>query len=212
MNEELATILALRRVMEASTEGEGIARALVEELGGSRPRGSDVARMLLLGYPFRSALEQFIERAPEEVAMLASLLVAAPSSSAEMVGRNGSAFGAILERWVKARENARIEQKVHQFRSVVTSGVLGAVTAMISSLGPLVGTLSFAAGAPAAAPGDLLWAAAALAGLASAMLGLFMSGRRFFVNVFVTLAVFCFVAVLAAPLADVSSVTLWGVK
>lgn len=212
MKEDISAVISLRKVMEASAEGEGIARALVEEFRGSKPPGVGVARMLLLGLPLRSALDSYRERSSEEAGMLASLLTVAESSSATLVGRNGAFLGRTLETWIKLKENARMEQKVHRLRSVITSGVLGAVTAMVSSLGPLVGSLSFTSGVPAPDPQILTLAAAVMAGIASMMLGLYMSGRGFFVNVAVTLSVFAVVTAVAGPLVNVPTVALWGVK
>lgn len=143
--------------------------------------------------------------------MLASLIVAAPRSSAAAVGASGQALAASLEAWVKARESRRLERRVLRFRSVVTSGVLGAVTAMVATLGPLVGTLGFQGGPPVD-PVPLLVGAASMAAISSAMLGIFMSGKGFVTNVAVTLGVFAAVAAFASPLANVPSVVMWGVK
>jgi hypothetical protein len=211
MNPDLSTILSLRRVLESTKEGKGVARSLVEEMGRMSPLGRTVARLILLGYPLQSALSPLVEGNSQEVSMLSSLLGSAPRSSATLVGRNGEAFSHTLERWVKVRENRILEQKVFRFRSILASGVLGAVTAMISSLGPVVGNLSLSGGAPVDASA-LAYAAAAMTIISSGMLGLFMSGRRFFVNIAVSLAVFALVSLVAAPLANVPSVDLWGVK
>ena len=144
--------------------------------------------------------------------MLASLVVSAPRSSSVMIGRSGAILADTLERWVKAKEGAKLQQKALAFRSLVTCGVLGAVTAMLASLGPLVNGLNFT-GTPSALGADaLLYAAAGLTGISSGMLGLFVSGRRFYLNVTVALGVFGVVITLASPLASVSAVSLWGIK
>ncbi|MDE1852713.1 MAG: hypothetical protein KGI38_03075 [Thaumarchaeota archaeon] len=211
MNPDLSTILSLRRVLESASEGEGMARSFVEGLGDVRPLGSESARLLLLGYPIPLALRPLVEGSSDEVSMLAALIVSAPRSSTSLVGKSGSAFAVTLERWIKARENGLLEQKVMRFRSLVTSAVLGAVTAMVASLGPIVGSLNFGTGT-AADPGSLIYAGAAMVTVSSGMLGIFMSGKNFFVNVALSLAVFALVAAVASPLASVPSVRLWGVK
>ncbi len=211
MNPELSTVLALRRVLESAGSGMGMSQSIVKGLSSVSPKGKDVARLLLLGFPLAVALRPLTEGRSDEVAMLASLIVSTPRSSATLVGRSGEELADTLERWVKLKENRRMEQKVMRFRSVVTSGVLGAVTAMVASLGPLVGSLNFAAPVAQSASG-LLPAAAGMTAISSAMLGLFMSGRGMFVNVGVALAVFAAVSTVASPLASVPSVTLWGVK
>ena len=185
--------------------------SLVKVLRGTDAPGRETARLLLLGNPIPAAVRPMVEGSGAEVAMLASLIVASPGSSAPVVGRSGGATARTLERWVKARENRALERKVIRFRGLVTSGVLGAVTAMVAALGPLVGSLSFVGGA-VAGPGALGIGAAAMAAVSSGMLGLYTSGRSLYANVAVTLAVFALVWGAASPLGGASAVGLWGVK
>jgi hypothetical protein len=212
LSSDLSMVRSLRRALDSAGEGRGMARSVVEELRHSPPLGSDAARMLLLGYALRPSLRSLVESASEETAILASLIVAAPESSAPMVGKGGEELAGTLERWVKARENRKLERKVMRFRGVVTSAVLGAVTSMIAALGPLVGSLNFTGGAPSVDPLTLLAGAGAMAAISSAMLGLYMSGRGFLVNVAVTLGVFIIVGAVATPLATLPSAVMWGIK
>ncbi|MDE1858411.1 MAG: hypothetical protein KGI26_05040 [Thaumarchaeota archaeon] len=211
MNQDLGRIQSLRRVLEAVGQGSGVSRSIVVVMGKGGVPGRDTARLLLLGNPIRSAMAPLVEASGEEVSMLASLIVAAPKSSAPLVGRSAGAVARTLERWVEARENRALEQKVLRFRSLVTSAVLGAVTSMLATLGPLVGSLGFVGG-EATGPGALVYGAAAMAAIGSGMLGAFMSGSRFYVNVAVCLAAFGLVWAAASPLGSVSAVGLWGVK
>ena len=211
MNSELTTIYSLRRVLESAGEGMGMAHSLVKELRNLHPSGCETARLLLLGHPLNISLRPLTECESEEVSMLASLIVSAPSSSTASIGKNGEAFARTLEGWVRARENGKLEQKVHRFRSMITSVVLGAVTAMIASLGPLVGDLDLT-GVTHPSSTALLYGAAGFAAIGSAMLGLFMSGRRFYANAAVSLLAFAAVSYLATPLANVPSIGLWGIK
>lgn len=199
-------------MLESVGEGRGVALSVVEELRSAPDPAPDAARKLLLGYPLRASLRLLSESGTDEVAMLASLVVAAPRSSAALVGEKGEELAATLERWVKARDNRRLEQKALKFRSVVTSGVLGAVTAMLASLGPLVGSLNLGGGAPPGDPSAFLAGAAVMAAIGSAMLGLFVSGKGFLLNVAVTMGAFAVVSAFAFPLANVSVATMWGVK
>lgn len=212
MNRDLALVLSLRKVLESAGEGKGVARSVVESLGRGPPEGSAAARLLLLGHPLGRAMRPLAESPVTEVAMLSSLIVAAPTSSASLVGRSGEALAGTLERWVKARETRKLEQRVLRFRSLVTSGVLGAVSGMLASLGPVVGNLDFAGSAPAADPAVLLAGGAAMAAISSAVLGLYTSGRGFLWNVAVTLALFALVGAVATPLASFGPPIAWGVK
>jgi hypothetical protein len=83
---------------------------------------------------------------------------------------------------------------------------------MVASLGPLVGSLDFTGTSQLTGSTTLLYSAAGLTAISSCMLGFFMSGRSFYVNVVVALGVFALVSTLASPLANVSTVSLWGVK
>jgi hypothetical protein len=206
MRAELDAMHSLGRALKSAGEGKGLARSVAEELRMAGPLGEEGARRILLGHPLERALIPLMEGGGEEVSMLASLVVSAPRSSAPLVGRSGESLAVTLERWVKARENEVLEQKVVRFRSLVTSAVLGAVMGMLAALGPMVGGIGTGAGT--GGTGALLYGAAALTGLGSGMLGAYMSGRRFFVNVALSLAVFAAISAAAAPLAALSPVTM----
>jgi hypothetical protein len=212
MNSESVTVLAFKKVLESAGDGMGLARAVAKELRGIRPFGSEAARLILLGFPLPVALRPLIQSGREEGAMLASLIVSAPRSSSTIIGRSGTILAGTLEKWVEARESGTLQQKAMRFRSLVTSGVLGAVTAMIASIGPLVGSLDFNGASTVVDPTTFLYCAAGLTGMSSFMLGLFMSGRGFYLNMAVSLGVFALVSLLASPLATIPSITLWGVK
>ncbi len=209
MNPDLFLVRSLRRILESASDGKGMAQSVVEELRLSPLPWSRAAKMTLLGYPLRTSMEAILDSTSAEAAMLASLIVASPRSSALLVGRRGEVLAGTLERWVKAKENRKLEEKVMRFRSMVTSGVLGAVTAMIASLGPLVGGLNFAGTAPPLDPTALLVGGAAMAAIGSGVLGFYMSGRGFPVNVAVTLGVFGLVSAAASPLGGLTPATLW---
>jgi hypothetical protein len=211
MNSDLSAIFSLRRVLESAGDGMSMSRSLVKELRGLQPLGNESARMLLLGFPLAAALKPLARSRSEEVSMLASLMLTTPRSSSTLVGKSGGALAGTLERWVKARENGRMEQKVQRFRGLITSAVLGAVTAMIASLGPLVANLNLT-GATLAYPGTLIYAAAGYVAIGSGMLGLFMSGRGFYVNIAVSMMVFAIVGTLASPLANIPLTNPWVVK
>ena len=212
MNTELVRILALKKVLESASEGMGMAQAVARELRRAEPLGRESARLVLLGHSLAFALRPLVESGCEEVSMLASLIVSAPKSSSTMIGRSGGILAGTLERWVKAKESGKLQQKALRFRSLVTCGILGAVTAMVASVGPLVGSLDLTGTPPPTSSATLLYSASALAAISSGMLGLFMSGRSFYLNVAVTLGVFILVSAIASPLANVPTVSLWGVK
>ena len=212
MNDELATISSLKKVLESAGAGEGIARALVREIRGMGPEGAAVARMILIGYPISISLGPLVKSKSEEVSMLSALVGSATKSSSTLVGKKGRTFAAVLERWAKMKENEKLEIRVQAFRALLTSGVLGAVTAMLASLGPLVASLNFVEGTPPVAAGSLLLAAGGMTAISSGMLGFFMSGRRFYINVLVALTMYAIVSSVASPLVSFSAPSPWGIK
>lgn len=208
---DLDLVLALRRVLESASEGRGVAHSLVAELPTSGSHGADIARRVLLGFPPEVSMRPTAKGVSEEVAILTQLITQAASSSALLIGAGGAELSFTLEKWVKLREARRIESRVVWFRSVITSGVLGAVTAMIGSLGPVLGSLDFLhPQAPKAT--DVVYAAAALAIVSSTMLGISLAGRKFYVNVAVTMVVFSAVDLLVSPLVNSFGGILWGIK
>jgi len=212
MNQDYLTVLALRKVLESASDGMGLARSVASELSGVGPLGGETSRLILLGFPLPLALRPISMGRSEEASILASLIVSAPRSSTTLVGRSGTALAGTLEKWIRAKESSRLQQKALRFRSLITSAILGAVTAMVASLGPLVSNLNFMAAVPASSPAVLLCCAGAMAGISSAMLGLYMSGRGFYLNLIATLGAFTLVGLLASPLAGMSAAGLWGVK
>jgi hypothetical protein len=155
---------------------------------------------------------QLLSSGGEESRMLAALIVRGAKGDTPVAGRKGEQISSSLEKWVRARESRRMEEKVMRFRGFVMTGVLGAVAAMVSSMGPLVSGLSFAGGPAPASPTLLKECAASMAALSSAMLGLYISGWRGIMNAALSLAVFALVSTSVAPLASVPLQGLGAIK
>ncbi len=196
---------SLRRSMEFAGNGMGVAESLVRSLAAAGPEGKKVARSVLLGFPASMSVRPLLLGDSAEVAMLASLVCASARSSSLSIGKNGERLSHILEAWVKDRENRTMEERVQRFRSLVASCVMGAVCAMIGSLGPLLGSLydiTLAAPAPPHGANLALAAGAAMTAISSAMLASFASERRIYINVILALASFGVVCLLAMPLTS----------
>jgi len=131
MNADFDTMLALKKVLESASYGMGMSQSVARELGTVRTIGSESARLVLLGYPLHEAMSPLVESGSEEVSMLASLIVSVPRSSSVMVGKSGGILADTLDRWVKTKESEKLQQKALRFRSLITCGVLGAVSAMV---------------------------------------------------------------------------------
>lgn len=212
MNSELRTLFSLRMTSTAMGEGSGLAGALVKTFRNEKGELRSIARKTLLGYPPGLSLAPLVSSNSAEIAMLSSLIATAAAGSTEAVGRKGEGLSLTLERWLKAREGRRLQQRVYGFRGLIVSAVLGGVTGMVSSLGPIVGGLSFSGPPVLVDPAAIQLFAGGMASLSSAMLGLFISGRGFLVNVGITIVIFGIVSSVVAPLAAVAVPIPWGIK
>jgi hypothetical protein len=209
---ELEVLLSLRTVLAEMASGRGVAGALVTVFSPKRLGLGGVARATLLGYPPRVSMKPLMQAEGPDVAMLASLIVEGAKGDVGFVGKKGVGLSLGLEKWVKAREGRRMEQNVMRFRSLIVSGVLGAVLAMVSAVGPMVGGLGFTAQSSPLDPTLIRATAGAMACLGSAMLGMFMSGRGLLLNVGATLLAFGVASAAVAPLASFGGQSLWGIK
>ncbi|QQG49152.1 MAG: hypothetical protein HY247_02235 [archaeon] len=210
MDPDLELVRSLRKVLEMAASGRGIGASVVAELGRSR-RGEAAAREVLLGHPYQGALWGVLGGG-HEVSTMLSLISTAEVSSVPLVAESAKGLAATVERWLKAKENARLESRVMVFRSAIASGVIGAVTAMIASLGPVVSSLDLHGQASRPDPASILLGAFALATIGSAFLGAFVSGKKFIVSVCITTVTFASVALLAAPISTVAPTIPWAVK
>lgn len=210
MNREFATLLRMRAVFRASGFGRGLAAALVEAFS-SADGEEDVARAVLLGMPPSVALAPLLGGGNAELATLASLLVNSAGASTRLIGSRGEDISVTVERWLKRSEARRAERRVMQTRGLIMSGVLGAVVSILASLGPLVGDVGFLWTGSAIPAGALLVPCAAMVAVSSTMLGLFMSGRSFYVNVLAAMALYVAAAVAIAPLASVATLQPLGI-
>ena len=212
MNRTLERLLLLRRVFTHAREGKGLATALVETFRAGDSESREVARRILLGFRVRDALEPISGGKSREISVLAGLLAGSPASSAQVVGRKGERLSMMFERWLKLKETRVMEQRVMQMRGHLMAAVMGAVVAMLASLGPLVSGLTFSQAPQSTGAGTLLLWSGILVGTSSATLGIFMSGKRFYVDVLVAMAAFALSAAAVAPLASVPVVGLWAIK
>ena len=189
----------------------GVCQSLVRELGDAGPAGEEVRRRVLLGLSPGFALLPVSNGRSAEASMLASLVLSSRNSSVVTTGRKGETLSNLAERWVKARENQRLEARVRRARSMLASAVDGAVCSMIATIGPLLGSLANIATPSTMAPGSLLYPGAAMALISSGLLGVYTSGRGFYLNAAVTGAVYLFVSLAVAPLAIIPS-SIWAIK
>src|SRR5215467_3342564 len=200
MNETLALIYSLRKVLESIIGGKGVASSLATELRGVRS-GREVSKSILLGFPVDLSLRTIAER-KDESALLASLVAMSSRSSVFYVGKKGEELSHILERWVKEKETRILTERVSRFRGLIISGVLGGVMAMLASVGPLLGSLALLNGQ--SPPQSMVWTSATMTLVSSGTLGLFLSGRKLYLNVLASALTFSALTLLVGPLMTVT--------
>ena len=212
MNKRLARLQLMKRVLASISAGRGVSTSIVLALRRGDGVEKEAARRVLLGFPPSRSMASIVSDQSRELGMLGSLVTMASSSNAVAIGKKGTDLSAILERWLKAGEERAMEAKVFQMRGLIMSAVLGALMATVSSVGPLVATTNFlTAGTPASAP-SLYYVSGAMVAVSSSMLGLFLSGRRFYINLGLALGVYAVASFASAPLSSVPTVNLWGIK
>jgi hypothetical protein len=203
LTDELDLLRALRKVLESAGNQGGVAESVVRELKTAGPDGAKSASGVLIGLPLRTSLAPLVSGRSREVSMLASLVAASGKSSAPMAGKQGKELSHILERWIKWRENRKLEDRVFRFRGLIASAVLGAVTGMIAALGPALSSLQLltrGAGV-GSGPGAVPLAAATMSMVSAALLGQFTAGRGFYLNAMASAAAFAVVWEAVSPLA-----------
>ncbi|MDV3277416.1 MAG: hypothetical protein LYZ69_02985 [Nitrososphaerales archaeon] len=212
MNRDLARLLLLRHVLDSVSSGRGVSASIVKSLGAGGKEERAAARKVLLGHPPAVSLAALVSDEARELSMLASLIVNASRSSARVMGQKGEALATVLEGWLKAREARLLEGRVLQLRGYIMCAVLGAVMAIISAIGPVVSSINFLQAGSSTGGPTLTYTAAALVGISSSMLGVFLSGKRFYVDLAVAMTVFALALEAASPLAAVPVAPLWGIK
>jgi hypothetical protein len=212
LNKELAELLRLRSVLNSVSSGRGVSASIVRTLAGGERGERSAARMVLLGHPPSVALAPLTTENTRELAMLTGLIANVSTASAKVLGRKGEALSNILENWLKAKETRAMERRVMQARGYVMCAVLGAVMAIMSTLGPVVGSISFLQSAPPTPSPYLGYASGAMVAFSSSMLGIFLGGRRFYINLAIAGVVFLLGTSAAAPLASFPVSGLWAIK
>jgi hypothetical protein len=195
---ETARLSKIRQILRLAAHGRGVAASIVETLSTStQAEDKDVARMILLGSPVRSAIHALTRKsgpkgrstsrpvASTATEILLYLVVQAHVNAVE-ASRRADNLSALFERWLRSRQQRSAEQAIMEMRSVLVSGVLGGVTAMISSLAPILSTFQVQITTqPTHTATYSPYLGVSFVLPAAAFLGLFFSPRRAYVNVIV---------------------------
>jgi len=212
LNKRLARLQLIKRVLASIGSGRGVSTSIVLALRQGEGAERLAARKVLLGLPPSKSMAPIVSDESKELAMLASLVTMASSSNVAAIGKKGTDLSNLLERWLKAGEERAMEAKVFQMRGLIMSAVLGALMATVSAIGPLVASSNFLMGGTVAAAPSLYLFSGTMVAASSSMLGIFLSGKRFYVNLALGLGVYLVASFAAAPLSSVTGMNVWGIK
>ncbi len=212
MNKRLARMQLLKRLLSSISEGRGVSASIVLTLKQGEGAEKLAARRVLLGFPPDKSMAPVVFDESKELGMLASLVTLASASNAATVGKKGEELSNLLERWLKASEEKAMEARVFQMRGLIMSAVLGGLMAVVSAVGPLMASTDFLAGGAFTAGPSLSLVSAAMVAVSSSMLGIFLSGRRFYVNLALALGVYLVASFAASPLGSIAGFGAWGIK
>jgi len=196
---ELARMSRLRQVLRLSAQGKGIAASLVETFSGSgADEERELVRQILLGVPVERAVANLASESDQSHDVLLYVVNQAKVNAVE-ASKRADRLTTLFEHWVWMKKQRMVDQKIMETRSIMVSVILGAVTAMISTLAPVLASFQLTLGSqpPSPAPSYL--------GIlfvipASSFLGFFFSPKRAYVNLIVSVAAYLIVTYLFAPL------------
>ena len=212
MNRTLARMRLLKQVLSSISAGRGVSASIVLSLRRGEGAERLAARRVLLGFPPSKSMGPIVSDESRELGMLASLVTMAAGSNVAAVGKKGAELSMLLERWLKTGEERAMEAKVFQMRGLVMSAVLGALMATVWTMGPLVASSKLLLGGVATAAPSLTVVSGVMVAVSSSMLGIFLQGRGFYVNLLLSLAVYLAVSFATAPLAALPAINLLGIK
>ena len=182
-----------------SAQGKGIAASIVDSFRESRVgEESEMVRRILLGNPVEQSIDRLIAKDDHSREILLYVVGQAKVNAVE-ASKRADRLTTLFEHWVWMKQQRLIEQRIMETRSIMVSGILGGVTAMISALAPVLSSfqLTLSAQPPPASPSYL--------GIlfvlpAASFLGFFFSPRRAYVNVAVSVTAFVLVTYFFSPL------------
>ena len=203
--DELEIMRRLRSVLKRSSRGLGLAASFVGVFSGSKD-GAEVeaVRRILLGTPVEMAFAGLVKDSGSSGELLQFIATLARVSSAE-ASRGAEKLSSMFDRWTLLKEKRAMEMRVMAFRGLIVSVVAGVVVGMLSTLAPVISTFQIALGTTVPAVSTFSPYEGAVFLLPSALcLGLFLSPRRPYVNVAVSLIAFSGVVYFLGPLASFS--------
>jgi hypothetical protein len=204
---DLSLMGRLRQVLRLSSHGKGVAASVVETFRASdRKAERDMVRSILLGHPVRRSMRSLEADRKGSGAHSSDLMlyvVEQAKVDAAEASRRADKLTTLFEHWIWMTRQRAMEQKVMETRSIMVSAILGGVTAMVSSLAPVLTTFQISLGEPQAAPSASQYSP--YLGMmfvipAASFLGVFFSRRRAYLNVLAASVAYLVVTYFFGPL------------
>ena len=204
---ELEVMRRLRTVLKRSSRGLGLGASFVGVFSRSKDGAErETVKSILLGTPVEIAFAGLIKETSSSGELLRFIAALARISSSE-ASRGAEKLSSMFDRWTLLKERRAMESKVMEFRGFIVSVVAGVVVGMLSSLAPVLANFQISLGtAPQAASGFSPYEGAVFLLPSALCLGLFLSPRRPYLNVAVSLVAFAGVVYFLGPLASFSVV------
>lgn len=196
---DLGRLAKLRQVLRLAAHGKGIAASIVEAFRESKiEEEREMVRRILLGIPVEQSVAGLVSRDDRSRDVLLYVVNQAKVNAVE-ASRRADKLSSLFEHWVWMKKQRVVEQRIMETRSILVSGILGGVTAMISALAPVLATFQLTLGAPPP-PTSPVYLGILFVIPAASFLGFFFSPGRAYVNVIVSVLAFSLVSYFFTPL------------
>lgn len=201
---ELSLMGRLRRVLWLSSHGKGVAASVVETFRESKVETErSMVRKILLGNPAEEAAAE-VAAQNERTGDLMLFVMEHSKVDAAEISKKADRLTSLFEHWIWMKRQRLIDQKIMETRSLMIAAILGGVTAMISSLGPVLvdfqSSLSLTQPLANSTQTDSPYWGILLVVPAASFLGVFFSRKRAYLNVLVASATYLLVVYLFSPL------------
>lgn len=192
-------------VLKRSSKGLGLAAAFVGVFSSSKDSAErDAVKRILLGTPVVVAFAGLTKESGSSGELLQFIATLAKVSSTE-ASKGAEKLSSMFDRWTLLKEKRAMEKKVMAFRGLVVSAVGGVVVGMLSTLAPVISTFQITLGtAPKVASSFSPYEGAVFLLPSALCLGLFLSPRRPYVNMAISIVAFAGVVYFLGPLASFS--------
>jgi hypothetical protein len=197
----------LRQVLRLSSHGKGVAASVVETfIDSDREAEVEMVRRIMLGFTVKQSMKPLVSRGRENGRFTSDLMlyvVEQAKVDAAEASRRADKLSTLFEHWIWMTRQRAMEQKVMETRSIMVSAILGGVTAMVSSLAPILTTFQLSLSetqSASAAPVYSPYLGILFVLPAASFLGIFFSRRRAYLNLLAASAAYLVVAYFFGPL------------